>query len=30
MSKKRARHSTEFKLDAVRQMADCNSITKVS
>jgi transposase len=27
MSKKRARYSTEFKLDAVRRMADCKNIT---
>ena len=30
MSKKRARHSTEFKLDAVRRMADCQSITALA
>jgi transposase len=27
MSKKRVRYSTEFKLDAVRRMADCESVS---
>ena len=27
MSKKRVRYSTEFKLDVVRRMADCESVS---